>query len=166
MGNKTEKKAETGEALTPFPVSVPRGDPGCLPLSHLPPGAARGDKPADCLCDGRLTLQHWPTGLMVWRRDVGCLGRHTHTPQESLASQGLGNRVVVRGLGRMYPEPQLARAYLQEAGFLSRWGCRSWNVQLQPRRLLALQAARAVPAGLAHGSRCSKAGLGVWCVFQ
>lgn len=92
---------------------------------------------------------------------MSCLSRHAHTPQESLASQGLGDGVMVRGLGRMNPQPMLARACLQEAGVLSRWRHHSWNVQLQPGGLLALQAACAVPAGLAHGSRCSKAGLRV-----
>lgn len=61
----------------------------------------------------------------------------------------------------MYPQPLLARTYLQKAGFLSHWSCHSWNVQLQPGRLFSLQAASAVSAGLAHGSRCSKVGLGV-----
>lgn len=36
-GNKTEEKAKTGGALTPFPASLPEGDPMCLPLSHQPP---------------------------------------------------------------------------------------------------------------------------------
>lgn len=91
---------------------------------------------------------------------MGRLSWHTHAPQESLASQGLCNGVTVRGLHRMHPQPLLARAYLQEAGLLHCRGHHSWDVQLQPGWLLALQAARAVPAGLAHGSRWSTVGLG------
>ena len=68
--------------------------------------------PADGLGDGRLALQNWPPDLMVGRGDMGCLGRHTHTPQESLASQGLDNGVTVRRLDGVYPQPLLARAYL------------------------------------------------------
>lgn len=40
-GNKAEKKAETEGALAQFPASVPKGDPGCLPLSLQHPRAPR-----------------------------------------------------------------------------------------------------------------------------
>lgn len=86
------------------------------------------------------------------RRDAGGLGRHAHAPQECLASQGLGNGVPVRALDRLDPQPPLPRAYLQEAGLLCCRGHHGRDVQLQPRRLLVLQAAAAVPSGLAHGS--------------
>lgn len=69
----------------------------------------------------------------------------------------------MNSLAEEFPKAPLARSYLQEAGlFCCCWGHRSWDVQLEPWGLLALQTAGAVSSGLAHGSRCSETGLGVW----
>lgn len=91
---------------------------------------------------------------MVGRWDTGCLGWHTHTPQESLPPQGLDDKVLVRSLAREFPKPLQARTYLQEAGIFCCWGRHGWDVQLKPRGLLALQTASAVSSDLTHGSRC------------
>lgn len=153
-GNEIKEKAKTGGTLALFPAPVPAGDASAEPQppSTTPLAYHTRRLPADGLCDGRLALQDGPPGLTVGRGDTGGLGGHTHTPQESLASQGLGGGVAVRRLDRAPPQPLPAGAYLEEARLLRRWGHHRRDVQPQPGWLLALQAAGAVPAGLAHGA--------------
>lgn len=128
-GPTWRRKLRQEGPLFSFPSSV------YLPLPRQPPAPTpwsswEATVPADGLCDGRLALQHRPPELMVGRRDVGCLGWHTHTPQESLSPQGLGNRVMVRVLDRGRPQSLLARTYLQKAGLFCCRGRRRGNVQL------------------------------------